>query len=186
MTTGFMLGGFEFSPAQKGQLIHRGLPENVVVELQSELDTIKSFETTQPSTRRQMIDQIEAIAAAFKAAEESIGAANDGTITNLEPRVIGITNILLRELKHALAAYRDGIEQMQASLERAPGPRRGPETEFATRVASGIKTILERAGVALNDDEKGTLTFTITVAFEALGIAKGEPRQYAAKVLAGT
>jgi hypothetical protein len=51
MTTAFMLGGFEFSVAEKGQLISRGLPENVVVELQSELDIIKGFETTKPSTR---------------------------------------------------------------------------------------------------------------------------------------
>jgi hypothetical protein len=194
VTTAFMIAKFEFSQTQKEELVRRGLSEGVVDELQAELEIVKSFETTEPATRREMIKQLDAIAKAFKAAEETIDTTNHWTVSNLQPRVYGLqrcdyrgrpkTNILLRELKHALTAYRDGTEQAKRNLATGTHPKRGPAPEYAMHVASAVKTVLERAGVALSDDEKGTLTQTISIAFEALGIKKGEPRQFAAKILA--
>jgi hypothetical protein len=96
------------------------------------------------------------------------------------------SNILLHEVKNALAAYCHAAERLARALRMAPGPRRGPTNEYAMDVASIVKTVLGRAGIPLSDDEKGTLTQTISIAFDALGIAKGEPRQYAARVLAAS
>jgi len=73
--------------------------------------------------------------------------------------------------------------QLKNDLE-ASRPERGPNPEYPLRVASAVMTILERAGFALDDHEKGPLVITISIAFEALGIAKGEPRRFAREVLA--
>ena len=151
---------------------------------------MKGFETTQPASQREMMKQIETLVEAFEVAEKAIDTTNDWTVSNLEPRAYGVeqyfrghpkTNILLRELKHALSAYREGAEQMKLILS---GPKRGPTNEYALRVVSVVKTVLDRSGITLDHGANGTLTLTISIAFEALGIAKGEPRQYAAKVLA--
>jgi hypothetical protein len=190
--TAFFLIGFEFSAAQKNELIHRGLPGNVVADLQSELDVIKSFDTTEPATRREMKEQMKVLADAFEAAENAIDSINHWTVSNLEPRAYGIhdfsrgrpkTNILLRELTHALKAYRHAARQAKVDLE-ASGPERGSDPEYAMRIAFVTKTVLERNGVALDGAEKGLLTLAITMAFKALGITKGEPKAFAAKALA--
>ena len=185
--TVFMVSEFRFEQPHKDELIRRGLSEGVIAELQSELEMLKSFETAQPASRRQMLEQAKALAAAFKAAEQAIEETNAWTISNLAPYaeqyLRGQQPARADELKNALAAYVYAADRMTRVFDEAAVPKRGPSNEYALRVASVVRTVLERASITLNDSKKGTLTQTILIAFEALGIAKGDPGQYAAKVL---
>jgi hypothetical protein len=187
--TVFMVSDFKFEQPHKDELIRRGLSEGVIAELQSELEVLKSFETTQPASRRQMREQAKALTAAFKAAEQAIEETNAWTMSNLAPYAEQYLRgqqpaTRVDELKNALAAYGYAADRMTRVLDKAPGPKRGPTNEYALRVASVVRTVLERASIALNDSKKGTLAQVISIAFDALGIAKGEPEDYAAKVLA--
>jgi hypothetical protein len=58
MTTAFIIAKFEFSQAQREELTLRGLPEGAVDDLQAELEIVKSFEATQPASRREMLSRL--------------------------------------------------------------------------------------------------------------------------------
>jgi hypothetical protein len=191
--TAFFSVGFEFSERHKKELTKLGFAESVVAEIQSALDVLKSYATTAPSSRRELIDQIDAILISFPAAEQAIEAANHQTITELGSRAYGVlqysgghpkTNVVLRDLKHAISAYVDAAHAAKRSLE-ASGPKRGPEPEYELEIASAIHTVLERGGITISDDEKGPLVSTIAIAYEALGIARasGVLKKRASKVI---
>jgi hypothetical protein len=182
----FFNRGFKFSEPQRKELIRRGLPKGVVDKLQSKLDELASISAESTASRREIIEQADIIVKAFTDAEKAVGKTDDWAIRHIQSRAFILkTNIPIRELQQALAAYREAAKRTKDILKKN-GPTRGPDPEYQMHVASLIKAVLESTGATLNDNEKGVLTATISIAFEALGIAKGEPRQYAAKVLAAS
>jgi hypothetical protein len=188
----FFSVGFKFSEPQRKELVRRGLSKSVVDELQSKLDELASINAVRPASRREIIEQADKIAEAFTVAERAVGETNDWAISHIQSRALAVrdsrvlkTNIPIHELHQALAAYRDAAKRTMNILKKN-GPTRGPDPEYQMRVAMLVKAVLDSTGATLDDNEKGVLTATISVAFEALGIARGEPRQFAAKVLAAS
>jgi hypothetical protein len=139
-------------------------PLNIAVadSIQSGLEIEKGFETTRPADRRRMIRDLKDTIAAFQAVAEAIDRTDPWTTVNLQPLAFSYgADIPLRDVKDMLGAYLDAAAQLKNDLE-ASRPERGPNPEYPLRVASTVMTILGRAGIALDDREKGPLVVTIT------------------------
>jgi len=175
----------EFTPRQRRELkAHAGLSEHTIAELQTTLNMVKDFESAEPTARRQMQKEIEALVGPLQAAMEAIDQLSPWTATQIRSRAYHCgADILPHELRHNLEAYRAGAFLTMTALAATGGRKTGPDPEAGLHVASAVRRVLDRAGVALSAEKKGPLALTIAIAFEAFGIKKGsEATYYAEKV----
>jgi hypothetical protein len=174
MHTAFFIADFWFERRHKEELARHGLGADVVAEIESEIAEFRAFYATNPPSPREERKRLKGLVQSLDDFARSLEAVDDLTMSAVVSRVgPRHPDMSYRNLVAAVAIYRQAAA---AAIEANKAPKTGMDATRETYVAITIGRALERAGISLNDDRKGTFVITATVAFEALKIANSEVR----------
>jgi hypothetical protein len=169
--TAFFIPDFRFSDDQRGEFKLRGFTDDLVAALAAEVSNLKGFYDTNPPNPREQKKRLRAIHEAFTECGKKLAAIDDLTASVMAAHA-GLTCLAFRDLRKTIDIYRDAA----GKAVNDGAPEFGPEATKATHIVIAIGKTLRQFEIELDDKRKGPFVIATRIVFEALGIAKADPR----------
>ncbi len=172
--TAFFIPDFRFSDEHRGEFKRRGLADSVVAALEDNVSELMGHYDTDPPNAREQKKRLQAAHQALTDCSTTLAKIDDLTAIALGSRARELqADLSFWDLCKQIDVYCDAARK---AVDGMNIPKTGPEATKDTHIVIVIGRTLREFEIQLDDAAKGPFVTAARIVFEALGIAKAEPR----------